>query len=330
MAKKILLKDIAEEVGVSIALVSYVLNNKKTDKINPNTSKKILETARKKKYVPNRIAQSLKASKTFTIGLIVADISNFFYSYIARHIEEEANRYNYNVLYGSAYEDPERFRKILQVMLSRQVDGLILAIPDGAEDCIPELKRMKLPFVVIDRQFPQYKNYMRVSLDNYNASRKVMEMFISKGACRPGAIGLKTNLSHLQERKQGFTETARKFLPANSIFSYEVNESRMETEMAELVKKAVLQDRVDALCFFTNKIAMAGLPHLLKHKIKIPERLQVICFDETNAYNLFPYPLVYVKQPLEEMSKLAVRCLIDENQKAKTGVYKFDGELISL
>ena len=330
MAKKVLLKDIAEEVGVSTALVSYVLNNKRTNKINPKTAEKIRNTAHKKKYVPNLIAQSLKAKKTFTIGLIVADISNLFYSHIARYIEEETERFGYNVLYGSAYENPERFRKILDVMLSRQVDGLILAIPENGEDCIPELKRRKVPFVVIDRQFPNFKDYTSVSLNNYKASKEVVATFLRNGSRRPGAIGLKTNLHHLKERENGFKETARKKLPASSIFLYEVEEASMELEMGALIKRALLKDKLDALCFFTNKIAMAALPHLLKYKIKIPERLQIICFDEASAYSLFPYPIVYVKQPLEKMSRQAVQCLIGSNKRDLKKNYQFDGELISL
>ncbi|GAB3018440.1 LacI family DNA-binding transcriptional regulator [Niabella terrae] len=330
MAKRVLLKDIAEELGVSIALVSYVLNNKRTDKINPETARKIQETARKKRYVPNQIAKSLKVSKTHMLGLIVADISNLFSSYIARYIEDEANRLGYNVLYGSAYESPERFNQILNVMLSRQVDGLILAVPENAETCIADLKKMRIPFVVIDRVFPQFKDYQSVSLDNFQASAKVVSHFVDNGARRLGAIGLKTRLFHLRERKQGFLKTAKKQLSSDQVFMYEVAESAMEANIGKLVEKALKEDRLDALCFFTNKIAMAALPHILKHKVKVPEDLQIVCFDEARAYRLFPYPLVYVKQPLEEMSKQAVQCLIGDSAESGQSMYKFDGTLIHI
>lgn len=330
MSKKVSLKDIAGEVGVSISLVSYVLNNKKKGRVHPDTAKKIVETAKKRNYVPNQIAKSLKSSKTFTIGLIVADISNFFYSYIARYIEDAANESDYNVLYGSAYEDPIRFQKILNVMIARQVDGLILAIPEGAEECIRDLQRIKLPFVVIDRVFPGHKNYTSFSLDNYKASKMVVDEFIKQKAKRIGAIGLKTKLHHLAERRRGFIETAKKTLPPQHIFSYEVEEKDLERQVEEIVQEAIFENKVDGLCFFTNKIAMAALPYLNKHRVKVPEEVKVICFDEAEAYRLFPHPLTYVKQPLEEMSKAAVKFLIDETEKRKQLCRQFDAVLVNI
>src|SRR5690606_727546 len=187
------------------------------------TTKKILDLAQKKNYFPNQIAKSLRNNKTYTLGLIVADISNFFYSYIARFIEDEANRHRYNVLFGSAYEDPDRFRSILDVMLTRQVDGLILAIPDGAEDAIPYLKNLHVPFVVIDRVFPGFDGITSICLDNFSASEMVVKDFVKRGYKRLGAIGLATNLFHLHERKRGFVESGAKYIGRENVFVYEVN-----------------------------------------------------------------------------------------------------------
>ncbi len=95
---KISLKDIAREVGVSVALVSYVLNNRFENRINKDVAEKIRNTAQKLQYRPNQIAKSLKTNKTFTIGLIVADISNPFSSSLARIIEDEGAKYGYTVI----------------------------------------------------------------------------------------------------------------------------------------------------------------------------------------------------------------------------------------
>src|SRR5690606_35989341 len=144
MSKKVSMKDIAAELGVSVALVSYVLNGKMTSRINVETADKIRRLATKYNYRPNQIAKSLKSRKTYTIGLIVADISNLFYSSIARFIEEEANQHGYNVLFGSAYEDTKRFSSLLDVFIAKQVDGLILAVPDGGEVFLPLLQQVNI------------------------------------------------------------------------------------------------------------------------------------------------------------------------------------------
>ena len=134
--KKVALKDIAKELGVSTALVSYVLNDKHPGRINQETARRIKDLAIKLNYRPNQIAKSLKKNKTFTIGLIIADISNLFYSGIARVIEDEAKNMKYNVIFGSADENPQKFQELILVFLGRQVDGLILAAPAGSEETL--------------------------------------------------------------------------------------------------------------------------------------------------------------------------------------------------
>ena len=122
MKKKVSLKDIAERVGVSITLVSYVLNNRFKDRINKEVAQKIRDTAEKLNYRPNHIAKSLKTKKTYTLGLVVADIANPFFSSLARIIEDEAEKYNYTVIFGSSDESAELSKKLVNVFLDHQVD----------------------------------------------------------------------------------------------------------------------------------------------------------------------------------------------------------------
>jgi len=165
MKKKVSLKDIAQKVGVSIALVSYVLNNKKEGRINKDVALKIKDTAHALNYRTNQIAKSLKTNKTNTIGLIVSDISNPFSSSLARIIEDEADRNGYTVIFGSSDEDVQKSQKLIETFINRQVDGLIIA---PSEDAIPQLKYLQeegIPFVLIDRYFPELKtNYVTIDI----------------------------------------------------------------------------------------------------------------------------------------------------------------------
>lgn len=105
MEKKVSIKDIAKEVGVSTALVSYVLNNKEKEaRVGKQIAEKVRRVARRLNYSPNLIARSLQSGRTNTLGLIVADISNPFFSYIARVIEDAANQHGYTVIIGSSDE----------------------------------------------------------------------------------------------------------------------------------------------------------------------------------------------------------------------------------
>src|SRR2546423_9040838 len=148
MRKKTSLKDIAERVGVSTALVSYVLNNQKEGRISKTVAQKIRDTAKQLNYSTNQIAKSLKTNKTYTIGLIVSDISNPFSSSLARIIEDEAEKNNYTVIFGSSDESAERSWKLINVLLNRQVDGFIIASAENAESQIVYLKENEIPFVL--------------------------------------------------------------------------------------------------------------------------------------------------------------------------------------
>lgn len=322
------MKRIATELGVSVALVSYVLNGKMTNRINEDTAKRIRGLAEKLNYRPNQIAKSLKNSKTYTMGLIVADISNFFYSHLARYIEEEANTHSYNLIFGSAYEDPKRFENILHILIARQVDGLILAIPEGAEHCISYLNEIEIPFVLIDREFPEFEKITTINLDNFKSSKSVVSHFLSQGFKRLGAVGLSTHLHHLQERKRGFVETGLASLPADAVYSYDIAENRLIDEIEQVITSAINHDRLDAICFFTNKIAMAALPVIVKLGLRVPDDIAIVCFDEAEAYKLFFCPLSYVRQPLQAMSNLAVSYLTDNEQRLRGNHIKFDSDLV--
>ena len=154
MKKKVSQKDIAQKVGVSTALVSYVLNNLKEGRISKVVAQKIRETAKELNYRTNQIAKSLKINKTFTIGLIVADISNPFFSSLARIIEDEADKKNYTVIFGSSDENAQKSWKLINALVDRQVDGFIIAPAENTESNLTYLKDHDIPFVLIDRYFP--------------------------------------------------------------------------------------------------------------------------------------------------------------------------------
>jgi LacI family transcriptional regulator len=179
MKKKASLKDIAQKVGVSIALVSYVLNNKKEGRINKDVALKIKDTAKQLNYKTNQIAKSLKTNKTYTIGLVVSDISNPFSSSLARIIEDEANKNNYTVIFGSSDEDANKSLKLIDTFLNKQVDGLIIAAAENTASQIQYLQEEGIPFVLIDRYFPELKTSF-IALDNYQAAHEAVEHLIEK------------------------------------------------------------------------------------------------------------------------------------------------------
>ena len=311
--RRVSLKDIANKLGVSTALVSYVLNDKFTDRIHPDTARKIKAVAEELQYHPNQIAKSLKNNKTFIIGLIVADISNLFSSGIARVIEDEAKKYSYNVIFGSADEKLEKFDELIEIFVSRQVDGIILASTAGSVGRLQYLQERNVPFVLIDRYFPEFNSVNSVVIDNYKASFDAVKHLAENKFNYPAMITLQSDLHHLKDRSRGFNDAVIEYFGNQKANIIELQEHEIGNKLEESLLKLLYSEKpVDSVFFSTNKIAIEGLSVLAKRKIKVPESLGVVCFDEADAYNVFNTSISFVKQPLMQIGHQAVRLLIDK------------------
>ena len=305
MKKNVSLKDIAEQVGVSTALVSYVLNDKLKNRINKDVAAKIRKAAEDLNYRPNQIARSLKVQKTFTIGLIVADIANPFSSQIARIIEDEAKNYGYSVIFGSSDESAEKTSDLIKLLLDRQVDGLIIALPEHTEELVHSLKKINIPFVLVDRYYPSIKTNS-VSINNYSAAQKVIQHLLDSGHKRIGVVAYKTSLFHLNERIRGAVD-----LLADNALVGEVEINSINEDVIAAVDRFLADPNpVDAIFFTSNFLTVSGLKYINKIGIRIPEQLAVVGFDETDAFDLFYAPLSYVKQPLIELGSESIKLLL--------------------
>lgn len=332
MKKKVSLKDIATAAGVSTALVSYVLTNKEQQaRVGKEIAKKIRHIARKLNYQPNHIARSLKSGRSYTIGLVVADISNPFFANIARTVEDEAKRNNYTVIFGSSDESADKAADLINVLLNRQVDGLIITPTEGAEQQIKQLQERKVPFVLIDRYFPAIASN-NISINNYESAYTAVEHLINNGRKRVGMIAYKTSLHHINERKRGYTEAMRdhKLLQKTSMLKmarYAHIQEDVQLAIDELMR---LRKPPDALFFATNSLALHGLKYLTELGTRIPEELAVVSFDEGEAFDLFYSPVTFVRQPILGMGNASVRLLLEQINDPKKEIehIRIDTELV--
>ena len=318
MKKKVCQKDIAHKVGVSTALVSYVLNNLKEGRISKAVAQKIRDTAKELNYRTNQIAKSLKINKTFTIGLIVADISNPFFSGLARIIEDEANRKNYTVIFGSSDENSQKSWKLINALVGRQVDGFIIAPAENTESDLTYLKDHDIPFVLIDRYFRDLETNWG-AIDNYKAAYTAVQHMIDCGNKRPGMITFNTSLYSLNERKRGYLEA----LKDNNIsfekscckeILHDDTKTGVEAAVADLLS---LSQPVDSVLFASNILATSGLKYIHDKGIKVPGDVAIVTFDQMDSSDFFYAPLTYLKQPIKEMGEMATKILLEniENEK---------------
>ena len=312
MAKKVSLKDIASKVGVSTALVSYVLNGlEKEKRVGPEIAEKIHSAAKELKYQPNQIARSLRKGSTNTIGLIVADISNPFFGQLARVIEDEAARHNYTVIFGSSDEDCSKSSALMEALLNRQVDGLLITPTEGCSKQIQSLIKRDIPVVLIDRYFPDISTN-HVVLDNYQATWNAVNCFVSNGYNKINMIAYKSSLVHMQERIRGYREAMKENGLAKEILVKEVRYNHVKSDVDKIMDDLLAEKKMNALLFATNALSIYGLYAIRKSNVKVPEDLAVIGFDGHEVFDFFQPPISYIKQPLEEMGKESIKILLDQ------------------
>ena len=310
MAKKSTIKDIARKLGVSKTLVSFVLTGKSKEKrISEEMTQKVLDVAREMNYQPNHSAKSLRTGKSHTIGLIIADISNPFFAKFARFIEIEASKYNYKVVFGNSDEQNEKFSIELDVLKNGQVDGFILTPPIGSEKELRRLQKQNIPFVVVDRVFESVETHS-VIINNYQSAYQATERLIANGRNRIAILNVNNQLSTMEQRMQGYRGALEKndialdsTLIKDLQFSHE--KSLIMTALQELI-----DTNADGILFTTSKLCMLGIECLRELGIAIPDQLAVISFDDIDAYRVAYTPISAIVQPIEQMSKDAVRILM--------------------
>ncbi|WP_008582260.1 LacI family DNA-binding transcriptional regulator [Niabella soli] len=321
--KRVSLKDIANKVGVSTALVSYVLNGKEKEaRVGEAAAKKIRKVAAEMNYQPNLIARGLKFGRTHTIGLIVADISNPFFAMLARIIELEAQKNGYTVLFGSSDEQLEKSQNLIDTFLNRQVDGLIITPVAGSQAQIEGLKKNGTPFVLMDRGFTELETNLVVT-DNHDAMYNAVKLLIRNGHKKIGIVAYDTPLTHMQERITGYKDALKdNGIRFNSKWlakvSYEHYKENVETAIEYLLDKKT--GPVDALVFATNSISVQALKILHSKGVRVPQDLGVISFDESDVFDFFYSSITYIKQNLQSISENAVQSLLQtidgKNRKA--------------
>lgn len=311
--KKVSMQNIADRLGVSKAVVSFVLNGKgKENRISNQTIKRVLVVAKELNYKPNQISKWFRTGKTQTIGLVLADISNPFFGKLGREIEQEAYKKGYKIIICSSDENPQKSEKQLEMLKNSMVDGIIIAPPPGSSDQIKDLENDNIPYVLVDRFFPEIDSSY-VIIDNYTAAYNATKFLIKKQYRNITFITVNDELITMHQRTNGYinavenSKTSREPLVIKLPFSHQIQEVR--DAISKLVSK---ENPIDAILFSSSKIGFMGLEVIAGLGLKIPEDIAVVSFDDPDYFKVCYSPVTAIAQPLEEMGKKAVCVLVEK------------------
>lgn len=315
------IKDISKEAGVSTATVSHVING--TRFVSEPLKKKVNDVIEELGYQPNRIARSLVMQKTQTIGVIISDILNPFYTAVVRGLEDATSDLGYNVVLCNTDEDINKEIRYLRVLLEKRVDGIALATSFQG-DQHPLLRQMsQIPLVTIVRKMKKLKSDA-VFADNIGGTYEAIEHLVSLGHKRIGVISGPSGLSSGQERLEGV-------LKAFTKYGITPNDAWMATgdfkrESGYVLAKGILslKDRPTALFVSNSQMTLGALQAFRELGVKIPKDMSIVGMDDTEWSVLLDPPLTVIYQSPYDMGNNAGKMLLQrifKNQKRfKTNV----------
>lgn len=311
---KMTIQDIAKRAGVSASTVSRVINNSAL--VNEKTAELVHRVIQEFDYQPNALAQSLRRNTTKTIGVIISDILNPFYTSVVRGIEDASNKHDYNIILCNTDGKPEKEFQYINTLVSKQVDGLIVASSHEIIDYDALVNSR--PLVFIDRR-PHTKNpnrYDLVLVENRNGGFEAVKHLIQQEYQHIGIITGPQELTTAHERLLGYAEaiiTAGRRVEPELIKIGDFFGNSAYEQALELIRSTPC----DAIFASNNLILLGVMRAIDETDLKIPEQFGLIGFDDMEWMRYGSRTISAVEQPTYDIGITAAHLLLDRINGSK-------------
>ena len=323
------IRDIARLAGVSVATVSGVLNNKPT--IKPKLVERVRKAMDALDYHPDHVARSLRVRRTLTVGIVIPDVTNPFFTDVIRGVEQEAQGAGYSVILCDSNEDAELERRSLGMLFSRRVDGVLLA-PTSSPSAHHSRVHQRFPVVVIDR-VPLGFSGPAVMTDNFAAAHEGTRHLITLGHHRIAIITGQLNLSTGLDRLEGFRKALQEERLALPDEYLQHGDFQSESGYQCGLDLLRLPSPPTAIFSCNNKMTLGLMRALREMRVDCPDAVSVLGFDDFEWSAYFNPRLTTIAQPTYEMGKQAMQVLLrrlqqpDGDQTGGDAVLRLKAEL---
>lgn len=306
--KKVTIRDVAREAGVSVTLVSFVMNAKRGKDgrldcpVNPDTAERVLQVAKRLGYRRNNAAASLRSGRSHSIAVIVSDLANPFFAEICRSIENIAYKDGFTVIFASSEENPEKLSHLVDTMVGYNVEGLIVAPCLDAEPALAKASSLGIPTVLIDRDAPG-EEFARVLVDNEDAGRMAAKYLIHQGFGKIEMISYKMGVTSLTDREAGYSSAMEEAGLKDDVKIHKIEYSAVAAKKAviEIFRNASKRG-AEAFILPTKKLAMYGFNAMNVLGLNLQKDFSFVCFDESDIYDLNKPVVPHVIQPISEIA----------------------------
>jgi len=305
------MRDISKKAGVSVTTVSHVINE--TRIVSDELRLRVLSAMEELRYRPNALARSLRRGETTTIGLIVPNNANPFFSEIARGIEDTTYKEGYSLILCNSDDDVSRELRYTRTLIDKQVDGIIFVAAGGSEDSLQLLDDRNVPFVIVDRNISSV-SADSVLIDNRSGGEQATDHLLQLNHRRIGCITGPSNLNSSIDRVVGYIDTLKRAelkidnnLIVKGNFDFDSG-YRCANELFALKKPPT------AIFACNDMMAIGAIRAAEDADIEVPSQLSVVGFDGIPLAKYVTPPLTTVQQPKHELGQIASELLLSRIQ----------------
>ncbi|MFI1252785.1 LacI family DNA-binding transcriptional regulator [Streptomyces netropsis] len=302
------IKDVAERAGVSVATVSRVLNGRSPV---AETRERVLAAVHELGYRPNVVARSLRTARTRTLGLVISDLRNPFFTELADAVEQEARRLGYSLIIGNAGESPQQQDDYIRTLLDRRIDGLMVSSAGTGSEMLGEVVASDTPLVLLDRTVPGIAAPC-VRAAGGAALTDLAAHLAALGRHRPAVIVAPAGTPIGDERLELFATALAAHgiaLPAERIGSSpDLGPGGGRRVMRELLD---LPEPPDAVLATDNLMALGALDEVRARGLRVPDDVALVAFDDVPWFAHTDPPLTAIAQPTRDLGRAAVHALLE-------------------
>ncbi|MEM7127885.1 MAG: LacI family DNA-binding transcriptional regulator [Chloroflexota bacterium] len=314
------IKEVAERAGVAPITVSRVVNN--SGYVSKATRERVEAAAAELEYVPNMLARSLRFNRTDTLALILTDITNPFWTTVARGAEDASSNHGFNLILCNTDEQDTKQEQYVTVLLRKRVDGFLYVPTNRSPDLLKTIQAQKIPVVVLDRVIEGVAvDAVRAASEQgaYEAVKHLLELGHRDIAALTGPI----QVTSATERISGYRRALREWQLTEHDERIIYGEFTVESgyAMAHQLLAANIDQRPTAFFAANNFIAIGALKALEENRLHVPKDLSIASFDDLPAWSVAPFLTASI-QPAYELGYQATELLIKRIQHPATDGYQ--------
>lgn len=326
------IKEVARQAGVSVGTVSNVLN--RPDMVAPARRQRVLDVIDKLGFVRNESARQLRAGRSRTIGLVVIDVANPFFTDVARGVESITDESNSMLMLCNSGEDREREVRHLEMLEQLRVLGILITPVDSNDPLIDEIADRGTPVVLVDRR-SKGRTRCSVGVNDVLGGRVAVEHLLAQGHRRIAFVGGPFSLRQVTERHQGARDAIgdQPGAPPAELSIVETTSLSVAAGRAAAVAIAELPaSRRPTAAFCGNDLVALGvLQEMTRRGTRVPQDLALVGYDDIDFAAAAAVPLTSVRQPREKLGRTAGQLLLEEVEDGESHRHRhvvFDPELV--